>query len=116
MQSATYMAILYGNPVDFRCTRARGPLAGHSTVGRKLQPDLLGLEGRVPSLGYRVSLVPEGEHEDSHHNHGQRQQLSHGDRPKEEPDMSVRLSEKYYHEATETVTGPKAPKPAAARG
>lgn len=61
---------LYGNPVDFRCTRARGPLAGHSTVGRKLQPDLLGLEGRVPSLGYRVSLVPEGEHEDSHHNHG----------------------------------------------
>lgn len=65
MQSATYMAILLF-PVHAR----KSPLAGDSTVGRKLQPDLLGLEGRVPSLGYRVSLVPEGEHEDSHHNHG----------------------------------------------
>lgn len=65
MQSATYMAILL-----ISGARAQEPLAGDSTVGRKMQPDLLGLEGRVPSLGYRVSLVPEGEHEDSHHNHG----------------------------------------------
>ena len=32
------------------------------------------------------------------------------DRPKEEPDMSVRLPEKFYNDATEAVTGQKAPK------
>lgn len=85
-------------------------------LGRPQSFTLLRLEGRViRSLSQRSSLIPETQHRDTDHDHGQREHLSHGEGPEDKADVRVRFAKQFNHDTAQPIAGQKTPKDRAGR-
>ena len=75
-----------------------------------LSPCPLPLAFRLGPLALRYSpLIAEGEHEDSHHNHGKGEKLAHGEGSEDKTKLGIRLANKLYHQPAQPIAGDKTP-------
>lgn len=77
---------------------------------------LLWLEGGIPALFERLTLIPQAKHEHADDDHGQGQQLSHGQRSEDESDMRIGLTKQFNDNPTEAIPRQETPKDGSRRG
>jgi len=54
-------------------------------------------------------LIADGEHENSHHNHGEGEELAHGEGSENKTKMGIRFAKEFYDHPTDSIAGDKAP-------
>ena len=67
------------------------------------------------SLNQGSPLITEDEHEDSYQDHGEGEELSHGEGPKDKPKVGIRFAKELYDHPADSIAGDKTPKESAWR-
>ena len=54
-------------------------------------------------------LITEGEHEDSHYDHGEREKLAHGEGSEDKSKVGIRFANEFYDHPTDPIACDKTP-------
>ena len=61
------------------------------------------------SLNQGPPLIADGEHDDSHHDHGEGEELAHGEGSEDKTKVGIRFTNEFYDHPTDSIAGDKAP-------
>ena len=67
------------------------------------------------SLDQGSPLIADGQHDDSHDNHRQGEELAHRKRTENETEVGIRFTNEFYDHSTDAIAGDKAPEEGAWR-
>jgi hypothetical protein len=84
------------------------PRWARSLTPKCLQSSYLSIYLRL-SLHQGSPLIADGEHEDSHYDHGEGEELAHGEGSEDKTKLGIRFANEFHDHPTDSIAGDKTP-------